>query len=247
MTTTSDDVPDVTATELDRADLDEAARELGLEDTDELDDQELFERVGRQLGQIADETRPDDDSEHEKPVDTESGDTESGDTESGDTEAEDADTEAEDADTEAEEADGATEPEDAEADTGPDDDTEPDDGEDDVEATTIADAGEYRFEDDPREGVEPVLDLELGPVALDVLGVEVHLKRVHAALTANPNGNRNVIGKLLAKLSQAAAGAGGDDDAEGSDSEDEGGGVLHTLTAPARGLARGVKRTFSKD
>jgi hypothetical protein len=238
MTTTSDDVPDVTATELDRADLDEAARELGLEDTDELDDQELFERVGRQLGQIPDEPEPDDDGEHEESDDTESADTEA---------------EAEDADTEAEDADGETEPEDADNDDEPepDDDTEPDDGEDDVQPTTIADEGEYRFEDDPREGIEPVLDLELGPVALDVLGVEVHVRRVHASLTANPNGNRNVIGKLLAKLSQAAAAAGGDAEAQdgedGEDGEDEDGGVLHTMTAPARGLARGVKNTFSKD
>jgi hypothetical protein len=122
-----------------------------------------------------------------------------------------------------------------------------------TDRSPVREAGEYRFEDDPREGVEPILDLELGPVALDVLGVEIHLRRVHAVLTANPDSRRNVIGKILAQLSRAAhASHGGDDETDAAD-QDPGrrrrrrssGGLLSKLTSPVRSIASRVKETVT--
>ncbi len=228
-------VPDVRETGLERADLEEAAEELGIEDVDDLDDQALLERIGVELGEVdPDEGDVDDASDDAEETDAE----DTADDATDDAEDTDAEDTADDAEDQAEE---------------PTDDAEDQAGdEDDTSMTPAKSEGEYRFEDDPREGIEPVLDLELGPLALDVLGVEVHLKRVHAVLTANPNGSHNVIGKLLAGLARAIS-SGGDEADEHEDTDDadedqdDDGGLLHKATAPARGLVRGIKNTFDKD
>jgi hypothetical protein len=294
-------VPDVRETDLERSDLEEAAQELGLDEIEELDDQELFERIGVALGEIdLDELEASTREEVEEAVDRadEAGDQaedaaeqaaeegedaaedaqdtaedaadEAGDTaeqaaEEGEDAAEDAQDTAEDAAEEgedaAEEAGDTAEQAAEDAQETAEDATDEASGQDGGTDVLDRDPEEYRFEDDPRDGIEPVLDLEVGPVALDLLGVEIHLRRVHAVLTANPNGKRNIIGKVLAQLSQAASMGGGEED-EGSDDEDTGSdddtgeasgddesddGLLHTLTAPARGLANGAKKLLGKD
>jgi hypothetical protein len=70
------------------------------------------------------------------------------------------------------------------------------------------DRGEYRVEDDEREEIEPVVDLEVGPVAVDLLGLEVHLDRLHAAIVANAGPDHALIGKLLAQLAKGLEKAG---------------------------------------
>jgi hypothetical protein len=45
----------------------------------------------------------------------------------------------------------------------------------------------------------PVLDLVLGPVDLDLLGVLVHLDQLHVTITADSNGG--ILGRLLCSLS----------------------------------------------
>ena len=67
---------------------------------------------------------------------------------------------------------------------------------------TARDADEYRVEDDERENISPILDLELGPLALDVLGLDIHLNRVHAVLVANPGPKHAVLGKLLSGVAK---------------------------------------------
>jgi hypothetical protein len=295
-------VPDVTETDLERSDLEEAARELSLDDVDDLSDQELFERIGVALGEIdideleeaqqatdgAEDAADEAEDEAEDATD-EAGDEaeDAGDEaeESAEDAGDEAEDQAEDAGDDAEESaedagdeaedqaeDAVDDAEDQAEDAGDDAEESAEDAGDDAEDATDeeddggseAEPGEYRFEDDPRDGIEPVLDLELGPVALDVLGVEIHVRRVHAVLAANPNGKRNVIGKALAALSTAAAAArsedegsseedgaedadaGSDDDAS-EDGGDDDAGLLHTITAPARGLARGAKKVLGKD
>jgi hypothetical protein len=257
-------VPDVRETDLERSDLEEAAQELGLDEIEELDDQELFERIGVALGEIdLDELEASTREEVEEAVERadEAGDQAEDAAEQAAEEGEDA---AEDAQDTAEDA------ADEAGDTAEQAAEEGEDAADDAQGTAAEasdqagdtdvldrDPEEYRFEDDPREGIEPVLDLEVGPVALDLLGVEVHLRRVHAVLTANPNKKRNIIGKVLAQLSMAASG-GGDEDEESEDEEsqdeesqdeEEGddGGLLQTITAPARGLVGGAKKLLGKD
>jgi hypothetical protein len=66
------------------------------------------------------------------------------------------------------------------------------------------DEKEYRVENDEREDVAPILDLELGPLALDLLGLDVHLNRVHAVLVANPGPKHALLGKLLSGVAKAA-------------------------------------------
>jgi hypothetical protein len=67
---------------------------------------------------------------------------------------------------------------------------------------TARDADEYRVEDDERENISPILDLELGPLALDVLGLDIHLNRVHAVLVANPGPKHAILGKLLSGVAK---------------------------------------------
>jgi hypothetical protein len=283
-------VPDVTETDLERSDLEEAARELSLDDVDDLSDQELFERIGVALGEIdidaLEEAQQASDGAEDAADEAEDEAEDAGDEaeDAGDDaedEAEDADDEAEDATDEA--GDEAEDAGDEAEDEAEDADDEAEDSADEAEDATDeeddggseAEPGEYRFEDDPREGIEPVLDLEVGPVALDLLGVEIHVRRVHAVLAANPNGKRNIIGKALAALSTAAAAARSEDEGssdEDADQDEEDGddasedrddasedrddtsedgdddeGLLHTITAPARGLARGAKKVLGKD
>jgi hypothetical protein len=64
------------------------------------------------------------------------------------------------------------------------------------------DAGEYRVENDEREDIAPILDLELGPLALDILGLDVHLNRIHAVLVANPGPKHALLGKLLSGVAK---------------------------------------------
>jgi hypothetical protein len=64
------------------------------------------------------------------------------------------------------------------------------------------DEQEYRVENDDRENVAPILDLELGPLALDVLGLDIHLNRVHAVLVANPGPKHALLGKLLSGVAK---------------------------------------------
>jgi hypothetical protein len=270
-------VPDVTETDLERSDLEEAARELGIDDFDELEDQELFERIGVALGEIdldeledaaeqVDESADDAGDEAEETADEAEETAEDAVDEADDT-AEDAVDEADDtaedggAGAAEDEDEGAedVEAEDVEAEDEPA--SEGDEGEGEHEGEDedgAAESGEYRFEDDPREGIEPVLDLETGPVALDVLGVEIHLRRVHAVLTANPNGGRNILGKLLAQVATAMRSSSDEDDPSAEDTSDEDetsgdeesgdhGGLLDTITSPARGLARGAKKIVGKD
>jgi hypothetical protein len=66
------------------------------------------------------------------------------------------------------------------------------------------DEQEYRVENDERENVAPILDLELGPLALDVLGLDIHLNRVHAVLVANPGPKHALLGKLLSGVAKTA-------------------------------------------
>jgi hypothetical protein len=198
MAARSSDVPDVRDTELDRADLEEAARELGIEDVDGLDDQTLFERIGVGLGEIDEEQldHPDD---------------------------------------------------------------EPEAAEDEAEEPESADEGE-----EPEDrGSEADEELELGPLAIDVLGLEIHLNRLHAAITANPGPDHALIGKLLARIARLLervglgkltdqitdavdtavdAVPGGDSDSD--EPGDEQGGPLHKLTSPFRGLAHGITDRF---
>jgi hypothetical protein len=303
-------VPDVTETDLERSDLEEAARELGIDGFDDLEDQELFERIGVALGEIdldelEDAAEPvdeaaDDASDEAEDTASDVADDAAASVDDAEDEVEAEDDEDED-DAEAEEAEEDVEAEEAEEDVEAEEDEEDDEAEveDDVEAEEDdedaddedaddedaddedaddedgAEPGEYRFEDDPREGIEPILDLEAGPVALDVFGVEIHLRRVHAVLTANPNGGRNIIGKLLAQVATAMRstddeedtadeeesadeesnsddGSNSDDDGSNSDddesnSDDHDGGLLNTIAGPARGLARGAKRIVGKD
>jgi hypothetical protein len=267
MAARSSDVPDVRETDLDRADLEEAARELGIEDIDDLDDQTLFERIGVGLGEIDEEQldHPDDEpeaagDEAEEPASADEGE-----------EPEDRGSEA---DEEPEASGEGEEPEDrgSEVDEEPEasgegeepepEDEEPEATEESEERHPVHDDGEYRVEDDPREGVEPVIDLELGPLAIDVLGLEIHLNRLHAAITANPGPDHALIGKLLARIARllervglgkltdqitdAVDGAldavpGGDDSDEAGDEQD---GPLGKLTSPVRGLARGIADRF---
>jgi hypothetical protein len=288
-------VPDVTETDLERSDLEEAARELGIDEFDDLEDQELFERIGVALGEIdldelegaaeqvdeagdeAEESTEDAveaaDEDDETAVDEEEVD--EGEVDEEDDEPEAADEDDDEADEDEDEPEGDDEDDDeSEGDDGDDaaeadedeDEPEGDDEDDEDDEDSGAEPGEYRFEDDPREGIEPLLDLETGPVALDVLGVEIHLRRVHAVLAANPNGKRNILGKLLAQVATAISGSGdeeddtsdddtsGEDDTSGDDetssSDDDSGddgGMLDTITSPARGLARGAKKLIGKD
>lgn len=277
---TSAHVPDVSETDLEREDLEEAANELGLEVSDDLDDQELLERIGLALGELEEEdvdgSTDDPDERPDRPEDAadEAEDaTEAAGEEAAET-AETADETREQADDASDEAGGtadetgdqANDAADTADGTGdrageaPDEaaDTRDEAGDRAGEAADeardrapVREPGEYRFEDDPREGVEPVLDLEFGPLALDVLGVEIHLRRVHAVLTANPGSRRNVIGKVLAQLSRLAhtggSGDSGEDDERGTRDDDSGdsGGLLSKVTAPARSIASRVKRTVT--
>jgi hypothetical protein len=127
------------------------------------------------------------------------------------------------------------------------------------------DRGEYRVEDDPRDDVAPILDLELGPLALDILGLDVHLNRVHAVVVANPGPRHALLGKLLSGVAVLTDKLGvptatdkvtegvetvvdalpspedpidGDDQ---DDEDDEGPGLLRRVGRRAVGAARGVR------
>jgi chemotaxis protein histidine kinase CheA len=140
-------------------------------------------------------------------------------------------------------------------------------------AEQVSGKAEYRPEDDPRPNISSVLNIELGPVDIDLLGLEIHLNRIHAAVMANPTPSFAILGKLLAPLGSATSSLGldsvtdkatdavdatldmlpspsvdgGDEDDE--DGEDEGGGVLSTLTEPLAAAGRLIKNlvTNTKD
>jgi len=139
----------------------------------------------------------------------------------------------------------------------------------DTTGDTAEESEEYRPEDDDRPGVATVLDLELGPVALDLLGLEIHLNRIHAVITANPDPNYAILGKLLAPLGSLVNSLGvdsatdkltdaldstldalpspdlGEEGEEGEDGEDEDEGLLSTLAKPFTAVGRMVKNIAS--
>jgi hypothetical protein len=284
------DIPDVRDTDLDRADLEEAAQELGLEDHDDLQDQELFEEIGRRLGEIdedasAEHDRTDDESSSEETDDQMGDDTgpdpqdmtrdelrdelreldlpvsgskselldrletarkaaadaagqvteAAGDAEetaedtadeaskaAEDTAGEAKDTAEETAGQAKETAEGtAGQAQEAAEDTaGEAKETAEKTAEDATEAAegTAAEARragtedeealeqdpEYRLEEDQREGVVPLLDVEVGPLALDLLGVEVRLNRLHPVIVVNREPKHALLGKLLSGVAGTA-------------------------------------------
>jgi hypothetical protein len=259
MAATTRHAPDISDTDLERADLEEAARDLDIDFDDDVDDQTLLERIGVAMGEIDESDLPDASDDEDQDDEDEGDDGPTAEVEDDEDQDDEQDTgddaPSADADKDTSDDEDAEDAEDAPtADADQDEDGEDED--EDEDRSPVHEEGEYRFEADPREGIEPVLDLEMGPLALDVLGVEVHLRRVHAVLTANPNGRRNVVGKLLAGLVRLIDQGDGEDDEDdedgGSDDggSDDGGsddGLLEKVTSPVRGLARGVKNTMTKD
>ena len=63
---------------------------------------------------------------------------------------------------------------------------------------------EYRLEEDQREGVVPLLDVEVGPLALDLLGLEVRLNRLHPVIVVNSEPKHALLGKLLSGVAGTA-------------------------------------------
>jgi chemotaxis protein histidine kinase CheA len=345
MATDAPAIPRVEETGLERDDLTSAAEELGIDGFESWDDQQLFEQIGLQLGEIsedqlseaaeqAQETAEDtaeqaedaaegaaDEAEDtaEDVQDTAEGAAEDVQETAEDT-AEDAQDTAEDTAEQAEDAaegaadeaedtaedvqetaedtaedvqdtaegaaeqaedaaeGAADEAEDTAEDTAEDVQETAEDTAEDVQETAedTTDEGEeegspdeYRPEDDTRPGIATVLDLELGPVALDLLGLEVHLNRIHAAIVANPAPNYAILGKLLAPLGTLTSSLGLDKVTDtvtdavdstldvlpspGGDDEDEesedGGSVLSTIAEPFAAAGRLIKNlvTNSKD
>ena len=358
-------IPKVTETDIDREDLVEAAKELDIEDYESLGDQELFEEVGRELGEIDDDgaeesddgSSTEDDQPGEEALEQirselggmtrnelrdelrdlglsvsgnkaellerleavrvgqataasngqaaaetaaedaadEASETAGKAAEQGDEAAEDVQETAEDAaeqaqqtaedtaDEAAEQGEDATEQAqdtaedtaDEAAEKGEDAAEQAQDTADEVteDRKQARDRGEYRVEDDEREQIQPVLDLELGPLALDVLGLDVHLNRVHLSLVANPEPKHAVLGKtlrtvgtatdklgvnkLLGKVTQGVeklAGVlptpdtgGADDSGDGGGEEDEDGGgegILSRAGSAATGAAKSAVNVF---
>ena len=365
-------IPKVTETDIDREDLVEAAKELDIEDYESLGDQELFEEVGRELGEIDDDgaeesddgSSTEDDQPGEEALEQirselggmtrnelrdelrdlglsvsgnkaellerleavrvgqataasngqaaaetaaedaadEASETAGKAAEQGDEAAEDVQETAEDAAEEGEDAaeqaqqtaedtadeaaeqgedateqaqDTAEDTADEAAEKGEDAAEQAQDTADEVteDRKQARDRGEYRVEDDEREQIQPVLDLELGPLALDVLGLDVHLNRVHLSLVANPEPKHAVLGKtlrtvgtatdklgvnkLLGKVTQGVeklAGVlptpdtGGEDDSgDGGGEEDEDGGgegILSRAGSAATGAAKSAVNVF---
>lgn len=167
------DVPHVDETEIDREDLIDAAKELGVDEHASLDDQELFVKLARRLGELDEASRG-----------GPNGQASAG-------------------------GDGADERA--------------------AKEPSAARSGE-RIEDRLREHVTPVLDREVGPLALRVLGLEIHLHRVHAVLTANPGPRWALLGKLLSGVA-ATTGQGRLEDAVSC-----GGSMLDRLGSAARGM-----------
>jgi hypothetical protein len=324
----STDIPKVTDTDIEREDLEEAAQELGIEEFESLGDQELFEAVGRRLGEIEDEDEDasDEDGDEQASERDEATGSEQTDDES-DTQRDDglleeiqADLEAMTRDELREELRGlglpvsgskaelaerleavrvgqasagsngqaaadaagggtkaakdtaeetASQAEDtAEGSSGEDGDEAADDTGDEAsdevteDRKQARDRGEYRVEEDKREEVKPILDLELGPLALDLLGLDVHLNRVHAVLVANPGPKHALLGKLLAAVAVAGDKLGlksvtdtvtdgvesvvdalptpdtGIDDDEEEDEDGGSGGILSRLASAGIGAAR---------
>jgi gas vesicle protein len=352
MATDAPAIPRVEETGLDRDDLTSAAEELGIDGFESWDDQQLFEQIGLQLGEISEDQLSDaseelqdtvgevadaaedataaaqdtaeeaqdtaedtaeevqdtaeeaqdtaeDTAEEVQDTAEEAQDTaedtaeEAQDTaedtaeevqdtaeEAQDT-AEDTAEEAQDtAEDTAEEAqdtaeDTAEEAQDTAEDTAEEaQDTAEDTAEEAQDtAEQVSGKAEYRPEDDPRPNISSVLNIELGPVDIDLLGLEIHLNRIHAAVMANPTPSFAILGKLLAPLGSATSSLGldsvtdkatdavdatldmlpspsvdgGDEDDE--DGEDEGGGVLSTLTEPLAAAGRLIKNlvTNTKD
>lgn len=339
----SSEIPNVAETDLDRDDLVEAAEELGIEGHDSLDDQQLFEELGRRLGEVDDgdeegaastngersaaaaagetsddaEGRADDAAQDspERDAPQEAGDeaprdltrdelrdelrelglpvsgskdeliervetarkaaaTATSDGASRDAGTEDADVsgdageqadsrDADEAQATGEQA-GRAEAEDAE-DADAEDAAEGEDAENADESGGSEDA-EYRVEDDQRDEVVPLLDVELGPLAVDLLGVEVRLNRLHPVIVLNPEPRFALLGKLLSGVAVTADKLGvstatdtaidgveklveqlpspsgddgtGDQDDEGEEGDDESGGLLRRLGSKASGAVR---------
>jgi hypothetical protein len=237
----STQIPKVEDTDLDRDELVEAAEELDL-DHESLDDQELFEELGRRLGEIDDDA-PDEPEDEAADAGEERADAPSDATADEDTAEEVSDPggirqelegltrnevrdrlrdlglpvagnkadlidRLEAARIGAARAGGdvADEATDAAEDTAEKaTDTAEDTagtGTDAPDRQAARDAGEYRVENDEREDIAPILDLELGPLALDILGLDVHLNRIHGVLVANPGPKHALLGKLLSGVAK---------------------------------------------
>jgi gas vesicle protein len=264
MATDAPAIPRVEETGLERDDLTSAAEELGIDGFESWDDQQLFEQIGLQLGEISeDQLSEAAEQAQETAEDTaeQAEDAAEGAADEAEDTAEDVQETAEDTAEDAQETaeDTAEEAEDT-AETAED---TTDEGEEE------GSPDEYRPEDDTRPGIATVLDLELGPVALDLLGLEVHLNRIHAAIVANPAPNYAILGKLLAPLGTLTSSLGLDKVTDtvtdavdstldvlpspGGDDEDEesedGGSVLSTIAEPFAAAGRLIKNlvTNSKD
>jgi hypothetical protein len=232
------EIPKVTETDLDRDDMTEAAEELGVDDHERLDDQELFEELGRRLGEIEDGSSQPDKSEDEQRTDVASRVSEQarGAAPPSGPDPQDMTRDqlreelrelglpvtgtkpellerVETARTAAAEAtrDAAA----TGADTAKDAGQEARDTAADGSAAADREAGtedeesfredsEYRLEQDQRDGVVPLLDVEVGPLALDLLGLEVRLNRLHPVIVVNAEPKHALLGKLLSGVAGTA-------------------------------------------
>jgi gas vesicle protein len=291
MATDAPAIPRVEETGLDRDDLTNAAEELGIDGFESWDDQQLFEQIGLQLGEISEDQLSDASEELQDTVGevadaaedatAAAQDTAEDTAEQAQDTAEEAQDTAEDTAEEAQDTaeDTAEEAQDTAEDTAEEaQDTAEDTAEqaqDTAEDTAeqVSGKAEYRPEDDPRPNISSVLNIELGPVDIDLLGLEIHLNRIHAAVMANPTPSFAILGKLLAPLGSATSSLGldsvtdkatdavdatldllpspsvDDEDDEDEDGEAEGGGVLSTLTEPLAAAGRLIKNlvTNTKD
>ena len=226
MATEAPPIPDFTTSGLERSDLVEAAEELGVEDYESYDDQELLEELGYRLGAI----------EREGPA--QNGQAE--DTADQAREGADQATEtADDATDQAEQlADDATETVEDTADQareGADQATE-------QAGDQLAGAKGLLMED--RESVpgQALLDIGLGPFDVGLLGLELHLDRLYVALGANAANDLALVGKLITGLVKvprklgldALAGTVGEGAETVTDTVKSG---AETLTKPVRGIA----------
>ena len=278
MATDAPAVPRVEETGLDRDDLANAADELGIDDIDALDDQSLFEQIGLMLGEISEDQlskgaqdTAEDTTEEAQDTAEEAQDTAEDTAEEAQDTAEDAAEQASDTAEDTAEQASDTAEDTAEQAKGTAEDTteQAEEAAEDTTGDTAEESEEYRPEDDDRPGVATVLDLELGPVALDLLGLEIHLNRIHAVITANPDPNYAILGKLLAPLGSLVNSLGvdsatdkltdaldstldalpspdlGEEGEEGEDGEDEDEGLLSTLAKPFTAVGRMVKNIAS--
>jgi hypothetical protein len=146
-----------------------------------------------------------------------------------------------------------------------------------VDRRSARDDEEYVIDEDPREEVQEVVDVELGPISLDLLGLEIHLDRLHAAIVANSGPDHALVGQILAQLGSsleklglgklvgglttAVEGAldalpspegdgtdeGSTDESSSDDGDDDGSSMAEKLTSPLRKLLDLAKRLFPDD